>query len=183
MYRYWTLILIATLLAPQAFAADATPKAVAAVDLDALRRDPGVLPAGVIVGSGQPDAQALQRFADAGFVAVIDLRGDDEDRGLDEPREVERLGMQYISLPIASRDDISYPNAAALDRLLAGIDGPVLLHCGSGNRVGALTALRASLYGASDDEALAAGKAAGLTSLQPVVEKRLGREVEPAPKK
>ena len=47
------------------------------------------------------------------------------------------------------------------------------MHCASGNRVGALMALRASQNGASAEEAMAAGKAAGLTRLEPVVAKRL----------
>ena len=87
--------------------------------------------------------------------------------------EVEALGMTYLSLPVTGEDAISYDNAARLDRLLADIDGPVLLHCGSGNRVGALFALREKLHGAADEAALEKGRAAGLTSLEGVVRKRL----------
>jgi hypothetical protein len=48
-----------------------------------------------------------------------------------------------------------------------------LLHCGSGNRVGALLALRESQDGADDESALEYGRSAGLTKLEPVVIKRL----------
>ena len=125
------------------------------------------------VSTGQPDGEVLQKIADGGFVAVIDLRTDDEDRGFDEQKEVERLGMQYVSLPVAGNSDFKFEKAAKLDRLLADFDGPVLLHCGSGNRVGALFALRASLRGASDEDALEEGIAAGLTRGKAAVEERL----------
>jgi protein tyrosine phosphatase (PTP) superfamily phosphohydrolase (DUF442 family) len=78
--------------------------------------------------------------------------------------------MSYISLPISGASDITYENADALDRILAEIDGQVLVHCASSNRVGALLALRARLKGADPEEALALGLDAGLTSLQPAVE-------------
>ena len=51
--------------------------------------------------------------------------------------------------------------------------GNVLIHCASGNRVGALVALHARGTGATPDEALALGKAAGLAGLEPAVRARL----------
>ena len=104
------------------------------------------------------------------------MRGANEDRGLDEAALLDKLGIDYIELPLSSPEAINMENAAQLEQILAGYDGPVLLHCGSGNRVGALLALRQSLRGASDAEALAYGKAAGLTGLEPVVRTRLEAE-------
>jgi uncharacterized protein (TIGR01244 family) len=101
---------------------------------------------------------------------VIDLRSLEENRGFDEAATVEGLGMSYISLPVSGAGDVSYQNARALDGILANIDGPVLVHCASSNRVGALLALRAKLNGADDEDALALGADAGLASLRPVVE-------------
>jgi uncharacterized protein (TIGR01244 family) len=101
------------------------------------------------------------------------MRGEREDRGMDEKVVVESLGMDYVLLPIVSEDDISFENAKKLDDLLAAYDGPVLIHCGSGNRVGALLALRQSMNGADDAAAMAYGKQGGLTGLEPVVQKRL----------
>lgn len=52
---------------------------------------------------------------------------------------------------------------------------PLILHCGSGNRAGALLALKAfQIDGMSRDEALELGVKAGLASLRPVVETMLG---------
>ena len=77
------------------------------------------------------------------------------------------------SSAIVGSDAINFDNARALDALLAERDGPVLVHCGSGNRVGALLALRKSLEGADDDAALEYGRSAGLGRLEPVVKERL----------
>jgi len=128
------------------------------------------------VSSGQPDSATLDVLKEAGFSTVIDMRAAGEDRGIDEAAEVAARNMTYISFPIATADDITYDNARELDRLLSSTEGPVLLHCLSGNRVGALYALREKLAGASDEEAMAVGKAAGLTRFEPVVVERLAAE-------
>lgn len=134
----------------------------------------GAEPLPGITTAGQPDQAALEGFAKDGYAAVIDLRGVDEDRGFDEKTAVEELGMSYVPLPISGVDGISYENASALDALLEGIDGPVLLHCASSNRVGALLALRLKMNGGSSEEALDLGDAAGLTSqFRPVIEELL----------
>jgi protein tyrosine phosphatase (PTP) superfamily phosphohydrolase (DUF442 family) len=79
-------------------------------------------------------------------------------------------------LPIAGADAITYENAAALDAILRATAGPVLLHCATGNRAGALLSLRQHLNGASKKDALALGIEAGMTSpvLRRTVEARLG---------
>ena len=127
-----------------------------------------------VTGAGQPDEAALERFKAEGGVAVIDLRLPHEERGLaDERAAVESQGMSYIPLPVDSGTDITFAKANELDRILAQFDGPVLIHCGSGNRVGALMALRASMDGADDETAVEAGKQTGLTRLEPTVRERL----------
>jgi len=63
-----------------------------------------------------------------------------------------------------------------LDILIAEADGPVLVHCGSANRVGALLALRKSMAGADDEAALEYGRKGGMTSLEPRVKEALTEE-------
>lgn len=129
--------------------------------------DAGVVqPVNGITAAGQPDQAALEVFAGNGYSTVIDLRGEQEDRGLDEAAVVEALGMEYITFPITGLEAISFESAGKLDQLIASADGPVLVHCGSSNRVGALLALRKSLAGADDETSLAYGIAGGLTSLE-----------------
>ena len=134
-----------------------------------------VSPVKGITPAGQPDAATLKVFAENGYAAVIDLRTVGEDRGLDEPAVVAGLGMKYVAMPIG-RQGITFENAEALDKLLAEFDEPVLLHCGSSNRVGALLALRAARNGASDAEALEIGRRAGLSSLESSVRQALGEK-------
>ena len=81
--------------------------------------------------------------------------------------------MYYVQLPIDDKSAISFENAKKLDELIGEHDGPVLVHCGSANRVGALLALRASLDGADDETAIEVGKEAGLTRLEGVVRETL----------
>lgn len=135
--------------------------------------DPTALPGDGLLVSGQPDTEVLDALHDAGFVTVIDMRTAGEDRGIDEMAEVESRGLSYVSLPIAGSDGVNFDNARRLDELLAATEGPVFLHCGTGNRAAALLALRASLHGASNEDALAVGKSAGLTRMEPVVRQRL----------
>jgi uncharacterized protein (TIGR01244 family) len=122
---------------------------------------------------GQPSQDDLARLKSEGVRAVIDLRGAQEDRGYDEAAEARRLGLTYIALPIAGKDDVTPANAKALGELLRAQDGDVLLHCASGNRVGALLAMDAAARGVPREEALALGRKAGLKSLEPVVEEQL----------
>lgn len=117
-----------------------------------------------VTTSGQPGQAELATLAAKGYATVIDLRGENEDRGFDEASVVEALGMDYVSLPVVGADGVSYDNAAMLQSLLENADGPVLIHCATSNRVGALMALRESLLGAGDDVALARGVEAGLSS-------------------
>lgn len=132
-----------------------------------------ISPATGDVSAGQPSREQLGRLAQEGYVAVIDLRGEGESRGYDEPAAATESGLEYTPLPIASADDINVENARRLGELLDSYDGPVVVHCGSGNRVGALVALLEADRGASAEDALEAGRAAGLTRLEDLVKDRL----------
>lgn len=150
----------------------ATPP-VTHVPIAELAADAGRLPSRGYLSTGQPDVSTLEAIAAAGYAGVVDLRTADEARGYDEAGTATALGLRYVSLPVAGPADVTWENAAALDRVLADMEGPVLLHCASGNRVGALFALRASTAGASDEEALEVGRRAGLTRLEGAVRRRL----------
>ena len=143
------------------------------VDLATVESSEDLLPVDGLTSTGQPNAEQLALFAEAGYVAVVDLRAESENRGLDEAAAVESLGLDYVNLPVSGAASISWENAAKLEEILSSYDGPVLVHCGSGNRVGALLALSKSKNGADDEEAVAYGRSAGMTSLEPVVSSRL----------
>ena len=133
-----------------------------------------IIPADVrFVSSGQPNETVLETIAEAGFTVVVDFRSPNEERGLDEKKAVEGLGMVYATLPISGPFDVTFDNAAVLDQILADSEGRVFLHCSSGNRAAALYALREKLLGASNDDALTVGKVAGLTRFESVVRERI----------
>jgi protein tyrosine phosphatase (PTP) superfamily phosphohydrolase (DUF442 family) len=92
--------------------------------------------------------------------------------------------MTYVSIPVAGQAGLTKENVARLDAALkdASAKGPVLLHCASGNRIGALLALRAVWVEGKDPAAgLDYGKASGLTGLEPAVKSILGLDVPAAP--
>jgi uncharacterized protein (TIGR01244 family) len=127
-----------------------------------------------VVSGGQPSEAQLAEAAAAGYRTVINLRMPSEDGLPDEAARVAELGMEYVSLPIDGAEAITEDNARALSRSLETAERPVLLHCGSGNRVGALLALSAYYVdGRSADEALQYGLDSGLTRLEPLVRERL----------
>ena len=132
--------------------------------------------AGVLSG-GQPTAEQIALAARAGFRTVINLRTEQE-RGFEWEREaVEASGMRYVQVPVAGASGLTRDNAERLDRELerAAAEGPVLLHCASGNRIGALLALRAAwLEGVDPEQALQYGRDSGLAGLEAVTSELLG---------
>jgi len=134
---------------------------------------------------GQPTAEQIGEAAEAGFRTVINLRGAGEPGYEWEAEAVERLGLRYVHIPVAGAAGLTRENVERLDVALRDAlpNGPVLLHCGSGNRIGAMLALReAWLRGATSNEALRLGLAAGLTRLEPEVRTLLELPLEsPAP--
>lgn len=120
--------------------------------------------------------EALVLVKEAGISHIIDMLPDSEHGGFDEAGAAADLGLYYAHLPVQGGHDLNRDNAQALNRLLAEAgDAPVLVHCMSGNRVGALFALRAHwVQGLPAPEALKVGRQYGLTKLEPLVVQLLG---------
>ncbi len=135
----------------------------------------GKMPMEGLLTGGQPTDEQFAALRDAGFVTVINLRMPDERGTRGEAEMVAELGMAYVSIPVEGKAGLTEENAAALATALEAAESPVLLHCGSGNRVGALLALKAfQVDGKSAEEALEIGLAGGVTRLEPVVRELLG---------
>jgi uncharacterized protein (TIGR01244 family) len=128
----------------------------------------------VLVG-GQPSADVLREAAAAGIKVVVNFRGESEDPGFDEEAVAAGLGLTYLRVPVAGAQGLTPENVYLFDAVLDQVGRqPALMHCASGNRVGALHALHAARFGGKDPEtAIAIGKAHGLTSLEGEVRKRL----------
>jgi len=113
--------------------------------------------------AGQPTAAELETFKQAGVKSVINLRQPDEFDDFDEPGRVTSMGMHYYAVPFGSPDTLT---DAVFDRgrqLLRDAEQPVLLHCASANRVGAIwLAKRALDDGVDIEQAAAEAKTVGM---------------------
>ncbi len=127
-----------------------------------------------IYASGQPSKESYTGIAEAGIQVVVNLRPHSE-QDWNEQAVVESSGMSYINLPIAGADGITMENARQLSDILAKLEGKqVLVHCSSGNRVGALRAFRSfELNNGNLEAAIEDGKKWGLTRLESVVREKL----------
>ncbi|WP_211226250.1 beta-lactamase hydrolase domain-containing protein [Solimonas flava] len=180
----WCWVLGGALVAGGAHAADATVSFAPVTAVQGGLALPKLQqPAPRLWISGQPAPAQFEQLPASGIRRVINLRPAGETPDFDEAGAAQRLGIAYRNLPIAGAGDLTLGNVRALDALLAEApDTPTLLHCASGNRVGALMGLRAAwLQGRPLNDALAIGRAHGLASLETVVAQLLARGVQTAP--
>lgn len=123
---------------------------------------------------GALDNEKVQALANAGVELVINLQADDE-LTFDEAASVKQAGMAYEHMPISGANDLKQVNILAFDKLLRQYHGKkTVLHCGTGNRVGAAIALRSGwLRGRKMETAMERGFSHGLTSLEQETHNRL----------
>ena len=132
---------------------------------------------GVLTG-GQPTLDQIKQAAETGFKAVINLRTDNE---LPDPNQeltwVEGCGMKYFHIPISVTAGFTPQNAKVFAEVLSKHENyPLIVHCKSGERVGAMFALKVFHIDEKDiEEALLIGERAGLIKLAPTVRKILER--------
>ena len=124
-----------------------------------------------IYSSGQPAPTDWAHLPAAGVHAVINLRAPEESPGFDEAQVVRASGLDYYEMPVRTLADLSSARVEEFSALVARLrTSGVLVHCGSGNRVGAMFALtRGREPGVSVDAALDYGRRAGLSGLEPQV--------------
>jgi uncharacterized protein (TIGR01244 family) len=129
---------------------------------------------GLLTG-GQPSDDQLEKLAQLGYKTVVSLRTEGEAGSQGEAELAGRLGLRFVSIPIAGTAGLTRENAQRLADVLGQAEGSTVIHCASGNRVGALLALKDYwIDGASAEDSLQLGLKAGLTRLEPAVKERLG---------
>lgn len=97
----------------------------------------GQAPLPNVVTGGQPTAAEIAALGAAGVKTVLDLRMPHEGRGFDEAHVVEQAGMRYVNVPVQGM--VSDEAFATVRReLQQSAQTPLLYHCASANRVGAL---------------------------------------------
>ena len=170
-----TLICFTAVLAACASAPGQNPVALNVQEIEALGLRNLNNPEGKFYTSGQPTKEDLDALSAAGVQNVVSVRTEGE-LDWDEKAYVESLGMTFYSVPVAGASGVTYENAAALANLLNTIEGEAtVLHCGSGNRVGALVALNELQSNGGDvDAAVEKGKDWGLTGLESQIRSEAG---------
>ena len=113
--------------------------------------------------ASQPKPTDFEQASKSGVRTVINIRHDKEITGFDEEAVVKGHGMNYVHLPWNGVDELTDEIFAQTRELLNTAERPILLHCGSANRVGAVwIPWRVLDGGLSFDEALAEAKVVGL---------------------
>jgi uncharacterized protein (TIGR01244 family) len=116
--------------------------------------------------AGQPKDEAWQKLSAQGFKAVLNLRTDKEGVDLNKERElIEKAGMRYINVPVTGSDPKPEQAEAFMKVMQDAKNHPLLIHCGSANRVGAFFMIyRVVEQGWAEEKALEEAKQIGLTS-------------------
>lgn len=126
---------------------------------------------GIFLAS-QPSEADFREAQANGIRTVVNLRMPDELKDFDEAALIPSLGMEYLTLPFSSPESLTpeiFDSARALLRDSAR--RPLLLHCNSSNRVGAIWLAHRVLDGKLDyASALAEAQMVGLKT--PALEER-----------
>ncbi len=130
--------------------------------------------AGYLVG-GQPTPDQLTAIHEAGYRTVISLRTANEKGDEGEPALVERLGMTFVSIPVAGPQGLTAGNARALSRALDQQDAlPAVVHCSIGERAAALLGLEAFVVDrVSPSAAIDLAKRLGMKKLESALRERI----------
>lgn len=133
------------------------------------------LPEPGLMTGGCPSDRDLDSLKRAGVNTVLDLREPKEWNDDDFAGRVKQAGLKFLQLPVSGLETVgesqtqqfwTYWNDAQLK--------PMLVHCASGNRVGAMLALAAYRHGNMDArQAIEHGLAAGLRASEPTVKTML----------
>ncbi len=128
-----------------------------------------------VLSGGQPSIEQVRALAASGYTTIINTRLHDEDDFSAEIAEAEALGMTYVQIPVGGADDLTMEHVQILADAMDASAGNVAIHCRSGNRVGALLALKAAwIDQAPPEEAIEVGLNGGLTRLELTVRELLG---------
>lgn len=143
-----------------AAAGEAPPRErVSAAITNYSRLSPQIATAGVLRAGGVAEAKGL------GFVAVLDLRGPQEGTEI-ERRDVEAAGLKYFNIPVTTASPTD-PQLAEFARLVEdAANYPLLVHCATANRVGAMWTLYRTKRGVPFATAAEEGRAIGMGTVR-----------------
>lgn len=124
--------------------------------------------AGLLNGDGVAEAKAL------GFKTIVDLRGPEEGTEA-EQAAAKAAGVAYIGIPVTTAAPAPSQVPVFAEVIENPDNWPILVHCVSANRAGAMWALYRAYRGVPSEIALEEGRAAGLRgSREAAVREQLG---------
>jgi uncharacterized protein (TIGR01244 family) len=117
----------------------------------------------IAVAMGQPTSDDLQQAAQEGYKSVLNLRSLQEDGALrDEQRHAEAAGLHYVNLPVRP-DTLSQEQADQIMAQIKQLPKPLLVHCKSGLRSGAMALMYVAICeGLNAEAAMEKGRKMGL---------------------
>ncbi len=133
-----------------------------------LRAAPYIGTAGIVAAGGFEEAKRL------GYQTVINLNTSEE--GLaEEEQYVRDAGLTYISIQVSTKAPTAEQVAMFADYVNDPANYPILVHCMSANRVGAMWALYRTANGVPAEIAIQEGRVVGLKpSREAAVRQQLG---------
>jgi uncharacterized protein (TIGR01244 family) len=131
---------------------------------------------GLLIG-GQPTPEQLKTIHEAGYRMIVNLRTDGERGDEGEQAAVERMGLKYVSIPVAGAKGLTEDNARALDKALGEVDVlPAVVHCATGERVSALLGLKAFVVDRlSASAAIDLARSLGMKRLEAALRERISK--------
>jgi uncharacterized protein (TIGR01244 family) len=119
-----------------------------------------------IATAGQPKDGAFAKLAANGFRSVLNLRTEAEGVDLKHEQElVEKSAMKYFHVPVVGSAPTTESVEAFIQVVKDKANHPMLIHCASANRVGAMWMIyRVLEQGWSEDKALQEATQIGLSS-------------------
>jgi len=129
-----------------------------------------------LILGGQPTVEQLKALKEAGVKNFISLRPETEDGAGWEETYANGRDIEFSRLPISGPGSLTKENVGIFSQLLNERgDETTVLYCASGNRVGAMLALKSFwIDGVDAETSFNLGVQSGMTSLTAAVSDMLG---------
>ena len=115
-----------------------------------------------ITVTGQVTPEQLKQASQEGFKSVLNLRASGEEGFMpDEEKQATAAGLTYVNIPV-KKEEISDELTSQVLKEIDGLPKPVLVHCASGMRAGAMAFMHlATRGGMTSEEAMEKAQAVG----------------------
>ncbi len=141
----------------------------------ALNVPNATLPVEGLLCAGQLSPEQMDGLKALGFESFVSLRVATENGAGWEEAHAAETGANFTRMPVQGKAGVNEAGARELAALMATTKQPMVLYCGSSNRVGSLVALKAHhVESMPAEEALELGKSAGVTGMEAHLRSELG---------